>query len=395
MKWAILAAVRKAETVPQRRATICRELFLEETMPSWLEFPVASAKPWLELGVACVVAVLLGLLLHAVLHRLARRLASGFVMLSSLVAYARHPVQLLLPLLFLHVVVGAAPDSIALINPLRHLLNIVLIANLTFLSIRLVKAVAEAVISMHPADVADNLRARSVHTQSRVFSRVVMTLLGLVGVASILMTFPGVRQIGASLLASAGVAGLVAGIAARPVLGNLIAGLQIALTQPIRIDDVLIVKGEWGRVEEITGSYVVVRIWDERRLIVPLEWFIQNPFENWTRSTSQITGSVFLWVDYAMPLEPLRQELECICQAAPEWDGRVCGLQVTDSNERAMQIRILVSAGDAGKAWDLRCRVREALVHFIQQNHADYLPRLRASVANISGGSAFMPETGQ
>lgn len=340
-----------------------------------------------------MLAALLGLLLHSVLHRLAHRLASGFVMISNLVTYARHPMQLLLPLLFVHVVVGGAPDALFLIKPLRHLLNIVLVANLTFLCIRLVKAVAEAVISMHPADVADNLRARSVQTQSRVFSRVVMTLVGLIGVASILMTFPGVRQIGASLLASAGVAGLVAGIAARPVLGNLIAGLQIALTQPIRIDDVLIVKGEWGRVEEITGSYVVVRIWDDRRMIVPLEWFIQNPFENWTRAASQITGSVFLWVDYAMPLEPLRQELERICHAATEWDGRVCGLQVTESSERAMQLRILVSAGDASKSWDLRCRVREGLVHYIQQNYAAYLPQLRALVDSTSAPPDVLPET--
>ena len=364
-------------------------------MPNWAEFPITFSKPWLELGMACVLAALLGLFFHSLLYRLARRLASGFVMFGNLVAYARYPMQLLLPLLFLHVVLGGATDSLFMINPLRHLLNIALIANLTFLCIRLVKAIAEAVISMHPADIADNLRARSVHTQSRVFSRVVMTLIGLVGIASVLMTFPGVRQIGASLLASAGVAGLVAGIAARPVLGNLIAGLQIALTQPIRIDDVLIVKGEWGRVEEITGSYVVVRIWDDRRLIVPLEWFIQNPFENWTRSASQITGSVFLWVDYAMPLAPLRQELERICQAAPEWDGRFCGLQVTDASEQAMQIRILVSAGDAGKAWDLRCRVREALVDFIQQKHADYLPRLRASVHNFADGAHLQAEVGQ
>jgi len=363
-------------------------------MQNWLEFPMSSIKPWLEFGVACMVAILFGLLLHSILHRLARRLAIGFVIISNLVAYARHPMQLLLPLLFLYVVLSGAPDSLFLINPLRHLLSITLIANLTFLCLRLIKAVAEAVISMHPADVADNLRARSVHTQSRVFSRIVMTLVSLIGVASILMTFPGVRQIGTSLLASAGVAGLVAGIAARPVLGNLIAGLQIALTQPIRIDDVLIVNGEWGRVEEITGSYVVVRIWDDRRLIVPLEWFIQNPFENWTRATSQITGSVFLWVDCAMPLDPLRQELERICRAAPEWDGRVCGLQVTDTSERAMQVRILVSAGDAGKTWDLRCRVREALIYFIQQNHADCLPQLRASLDNLSG-IRCLPETAQ
>ncbi|SBT04980.1 conserved membrane hypothetical protein [Candidatus Accumulibacter aalborgensis] len=358
---------------------------------NWLEFSLANSRPWLELGLQCSLAILIGLLVHALLHRIACRVSSGFVVAGSLVTYGRRPVQLLLPLLLVQIAAGDAPDSLFLINPLRHLLSIALIAVLTFLCIRLVKGMAEAVISLHPADIADNLRARSVHTQARVLSRTVMSLVGLVGVASILMTFPGVRQIGASLLASAGVAGLVAGIAARPVLGNLIAGLQIALTQPIRIDDVLIVEGEWGKVEEITGSYVVVRIWDERRLIVPLEWFIQHPFQNWTRSTSQLIGTVLLWVDYAMPLEPLRQELERVCRAAPEWDGRVCLLQVTETTERAMQVRALVSARDASNAWDLRCRVREALVVFVQEGYASYLPRLRASFDRITDDAPLSP----
>lgn len=360
---------------------------------NWLEFPPTSAQPWLELGLQCALAIVLGLLAHALLHRIARRIASGFVIVDKLVAYGQRPVQFLLPLLLLQIAAGSAPDALFLIDPLRHFLSIALLAALTFLGLRLVKGIAEAVISQHPADIADNLRARSVHTQTRVLSRTVMTLVVLIGVGSILMTFPSVSQIGTSLLASAGVAGLVAGIAARPVLGNLIAGLQIALTQPIRLDDVLIVEGEWGKVEEITGSYVVVRIWDERRLIVPLEWFIQNPFENWTRSAAHLTGTVFLWVDYAMPLEPLRQELQRICRSAPEWDGRLCLLQVTDTTERAMQVRILVSAGDASRAWDLRCRVREALVAYIHGAYAEYLPRLRASVEKITdaAGAAGSP----
>lgn len=344
------------------------------------DLSLSNARPWLELGVECALAILLGLLLHKVLYRVALRLSSGFVVPRSLVTHGRRPMQLLLPLLLIQIVIGSAVDSLSLLKPLHHILSIALLAILTFLSIRLVKGVAEGVIGLYPADVADNLRARSIHTQSRVLSRIVMFVVGLVGLASILMTFPGVRQIGASLLASAGMAGLVAGIAARPVLGNLIAGLQIALTQPIRIDDVLIVEGEWGKVEEITGSYVVIRIWDERRLIVPLEWFIQHPFQNWTRSTSELIGSVFLWVDYAMPLEPLRKELERVCSADPDWDGRVCVLQVTDTTERSMQLRALVSAGDASSAWDLRCRIREALVAFVQQGYVDYLPRIRASI---------------
>jgi small-conductance mechanosensitive channel len=165
------------------------------------------------------------------------------------------------------------------------------------------------------------------------------------------------------------------------VLGNLIAGLQIALSQPLRLDDVVVIQGEWGRIEEITGTYVSVRLWDQRRLVVPLQWFIENPFANWTRSNSQIIGTVFLHVDYRMPLAPLREELGRILEQAPEWDRRVQVLQVTDATERTMQLRVLVSSQDSGLNWDLRCRVREGLVVFIQAHYRQYLPRARVDVA--------------
>jgi len=164
------------------------------------------------------------------------------------------------------------------------------------------------------------------------------------------------------------------------VLGSLIAGLQIALTQPIRLDDVVIIEGEWGRIEEITATYVVVKIWDERRLVVPLQWVIEHPFENWTRREAQLFGTVFLWLDYRVPLAPLRAELERVCDSAPEWDGRVALLQVVETSERAMQVRALVSSADASKGWDLRCRVREALIDFLQRQVPDGLPRLRAEI---------------
>lgn len=342
--------------------------------------------PWLTVGIECLTGSVLGLVLYAVLSHLARRLNDGWLLVARLVEASRLPVMVMLPLFFVQVAIGNAPASLPLAAPARHLLSIAMIGMLTFLCVRLVNVVAEGVINRFSVDVPDNLKARAIHTQAKVFARIVNTLIIVIGVSSLLMTFPGVRQIGSSLLASAGMAGLVAGFAARPVLGNLIAGMQIALTQPIRIDDVLIVNGEWGRVEEITGSYVVVRVWDQRRLIVPLEWFIQNPFENWTRTSSQILGTVFLWVDYAMPLEPLREELARICRESAEWDGRVCGLQVTDSNDRSMQLRALISAADASRAWDLRCRVREALIAFIRQHHPECLPHLRADIA-IPGNS--------
>src|ERR1051325_3330843 len=213
----------------------------------------------------------------------------------------------------------------------RHLLLVERLSTRTWLGVRCIGALEDLVIRLPPVDLADNLRARSVVTQVRVLSRSTMVLFILAGLAAVLMTIPGVRQFGASLLASAGLAGLALGIAAKPVLSNLIAGLQIALAQPIRLDDVVIVKGEWGRIEEITGTYVVVRIWDERRLVVPLNWFIENPFENWTRRSAQLIGTVFLWVDYRLPLDPLRAALARLCEEAREWDRRVCVLQVVDA----------------------------------------------------------------
>jgi small-conductance mechanosensitive channel len=210
-----------------------------------------------------------------------------------------------------------------------------------------------------------------------VLTRSANFIVGLLGLAFILLTLPGARQIGASLLASAGVAGLVAGIAARPVLGNFIAGLQIAFSQPIRIDDVLIVNGEWGRVERITGTYVVVRIWDERRMIVPLQWFIENPFENWTHTSSTILGTVFLWLDFSVPVAAVRSEFERVTHASLRWDKRVCVLHVTDANEKGMQLRLLVSAQDSGTAFDLRCEIREAMIAFVAERYPESLPRMR------------------
>jgi hypothetical protein len=219
-----------------------------------------------------------------------------------------------------------------------------------------------------------------------------MVLVIIAGTAMALMTFPGARQLGASLLASAGVIGLVAGIAARPVFSNLISGLQLALAQPIRIDDALVVKGEFGRVEEINGTYVVLKLWDERRLIVPLQWFIENPFENWTRTGSQILQSVFLSLDFTAPLEPLRAELQRLTQAAPEWDKRVANLMVTDSTERTMKVRILLSAQSSGAAFDLGCKVREGLLVFLAREYPHALPRLRLEREGDGGeGDAVRP----
>jgi small-conductance mechanosensitive channel len=347
------------------------------TLFDWID---GYSYPWLAVTLFCVIACAVALIAHAVGFALLRRITRFSVFASALTEYAAAPARLVLPLLALQVVIGNAPPDLTLLGLAREILALLLIGALTWLGVRAVAAVAQAVIRLHPANVGDNLQARRVQTQTRVLARTLMFFVVLIGAGSALMTFPAMRQIGTSLLASAGVAGLVAGIAARPVLGNLISGLQIALSQPIRLDDVVIIEGEWGRIEEITSTYVVVKIWDERRLVVPLQWVIEHPFQNWTRTGSQLLGTVFLWVDYRTRLAPLRAELERVCREAPEWDQRVALLQVVEAGERAIQVRALVSAADASKAWDLRCRVREALVDFLQRESPDALPRLRAEV---------------
>jgi small-conductance mechanosensitive channel len=346
----------------------------------------------LHVLVAAVVGVLLALLVYRVSATVVLRLTRSMPVANSAARHCRGPARLLLPLIALQAVWQVAPDAFPLIAGVRHVNGLLLLTGLTWLGLRAARGVAQGVTGLHPVDVEDNLQARRIHTQTRMLARTAMFIILLTGLALMLMTFPGARQFGASLLASAGVVGLVVGIAARPIFSNLIAGLQIALAQPFRIDDVLIIQGEWGRVEEITGTYVVLKIWDERRLIIPLQWFIENPFQNWTRKSAQIIGTVFLWVDYRMPLEPLREAARRACEAAPEWDQRLCLLQVVEAGERSMQLRVLLTSTNSGLNWDLRCKVREALVDFMQREYPQHLPLMRAELAEPAGaGRPEMP----
>ena len=338
------------------------------------------AVPAVTLALGALAAVVLGLLLHRILLPVTRRLVSFSVHASTVIDFVSRPVQLLLPVLGLELVWDAATGPLAWLKPLRLVTAIVLIGAVTWTVMRVIAGFAEAVVRTHPVNVTDNLAARRLQTQTRVLARSVMLLVLVIGAGSALMLFPSVRQIGAGLFASAGIIGIMAGVAARPVFTNLIAGLQLALAQPVRLDDVVIVEGEWGRVEEITSTYVVIRIWDERRMVVPLQWIIENPFQNWTRTSAELLGTVLLWVDFGVPLAPLRAELERLCKTDPEWDGRLASLQVVDASERAMQIRALVSAADSSKAWNVRCRVREGLIDYLQRHHPEGLPRIRAEV---------------
>ena len=349
--------------------------------PELLEMIVWADDSSLRILLVAVVAVLLALLVHRVGSGLVLRLTRSMPVVGRVAEQSRVPAQLLLPLMALQAVWQGAPDDLPFIGTVRHANSLLLLLVLTWLGLRAARGVAQGVTNLHPLNVEDNLQARRIHTQTRMLARIVMFTVLLTGLALMLMTFPGARQFGASLLASAGVIGIVAGIAARPVFSNLIAGLQIALAQPIRIDDVLVVQGEWGRVEEITGTYVVLGIWDERRLIIPLQWFIENPFQNWTRNSASIIGTVLLWVDYRMPLAPLRAEAQRACEASPDWDQRLCKLQVTEAGKSAIELRLLLTSASSGQNWDLRCSVREALVDFMQRAYPQYLPLMRAELA--------------
>jgi small-conductance mechanosensitive channel len=351
---------------------------------------------WMRLGVNAVLAWLIGILLCRLGRVILLRLTRDRPVATDIVQRAGAPMQWLLPLLLLsaavHTTLQRQSGAPVPLEQLQHLLQIALITAFTWLVLRCLGGLEALAAGQYRIDVADNLKARRVLTQVRVLGRTARGIVVVLGLAAILLTIPDVRQIGTSLLASAGLAGLALGLAAKPVLSNLIAGLQIAMTQPIRLDDVVIIEGEWGRIEEITGTYVVVRIWDERRLVVPLNWFIENPFQNWTRTNAKLLGTVFLWLDYGVPLQPLRDELARLCQAAPEWDRWVCLLQVTDTSEHAMQLRCLVSSADSALNFDLRCRVREGLIDFVQRTYPDSLPRLRASVSTAPADAEPMPK---
>lgn len=344
---------------------------------------------WMWSVLALAGAFLLGLVVHFVVYSAARRLArrTASTLDESLVEHTQRPVQYILPLLFAQATLRIAPLPEAVAGPLTHGLGLAMIGLIAWLIMTLLDVAQDLVQAKYAIDVADNLEARRVQTQIRVLRRIGVVVLSILALAAMLMTFPNLRNVGQTLFASAGLAGLVVGFAARPTFGSLVAGIQIALTQPIRIDDVVIVEGEWGRVEEITTTYVVVRIWDLRRLVVPLTYFIEHPFQNWTRQTADILGTVFLYVDYTVPVEEVRQELHRVLKEAPGWDGKVWNLQVTDATDRSLELRALMSAADAGLAWDLRCYVRERLLDFLQRSYPESLPRSRAELKRVAASA--------
>lgn len=341
---------------------------------------------WLAAGAGVAGAIAAAVLLQVVLFRILRALLAdgGGDLYDRVLRHARRPALLVLCVLAVRTMLPTLDLTPGVADAVSQALGIAAIVTVAWLLVMLLHTIEWMVLRRHDLRVRDNLQARRVTTQVRILRRSLGMVVVIVAVAAILMTFPRVRQLGASLLASAGIVGLVVGLAARPAVENLIAGLQLAFTEPIRLEDVVIIEGEWGRIEEITSTYVVVRIWDERRLIVPFTKFIHEPFQNWTRTSTSLLGTVFLHLDYRVPVEALRQELRRIVEASTLWDRRVCGLQVTDVKQSTVEVRAVVSAADASQTFDLRCAVREQLLAFLQRHHPDSLPRLRAEVAGLA-----------
>ena len=323
------------------------------------------------------VSVLFALVVLALVHRAVLRIGHRSYLFVQLGRRAHRPAQVVVVLLAVQFSLGVGTQDGEWRPAALHVVGLALIAAGAWLVATLLTVAEDAALSRIRVDVIDNRHARKLHTQITLVRRVTVVIVGLFAVAAMLMTFPGARAVGTSLLASAGVIGAIAALAAQTLLGNVFAGLQIAFSDAVRLDDVLVVEKQWGRVEDITLTYVVVHLWDDRRLVLPTSYFLKTPFENWTKTQSELLGTVELDVDWSVPVEPMRQELRRVLEGVDLWDGRVCVLQVTDAVNSFVRVRALVSAPDAGRLWDLRCLVREHLVDWVRRQAPGALPQIR------------------
>jgi small-conductance mechanosensitive channel len=349
-----------------------------------IEVILESIKPYLW-GIGAILGgYVVGLIAHAVTWKLYRRFSkyseTNFFKLLNKKWYKPTRYLLITVIMFfaLKQVYNNTPALFADIS--LDTMAVCLLISVIIAAIKLVYVIEETILHHYKVDVKDNLRARQVHTQVRILRRIAIVIIIILAVGGFALSFETFRKLGTGILTSAGIIGLVIGFAAQKILGNLLAGIQIAITQPIRLDDVVIVENEWGRIEEVTLTYVVVRIWDLRRLVLPISYFIEKPFQNWTRVSADILGTVYLYLDYTIPVENIRQKLTEILQKSNNWDKKVNSVQITNTTDKTIEVRALMSAGDASLAWDLRCEVREKLIDFIKENYAKSLPQNRVQL---------------
>ncbi|GAA3461474.1 mechanosensitive ion channel family protein [Saccharothrix longispora] len=321
-------------------------------------------------------SLLVALVVVTLVHRVIRRIGRRSDLFAGLARHAHKPAVAVAVLVAVQFSLGVVARGDW--RPgLLHATGIALILAGAWLLASLLVVIEDATLARIRVDVSDNRHARRVHTQVTLVRRVTVVVVGVLAAAAVLMTFPSARAAGTSILASAGVIGAIAALAAQSLLGNVFAGVQIAFSDAVRLDDVVVVEKQWGRIEDITLTYVVIHLWDDRRLILPTSYFMKTPFENWTRTQSALLGTVELDLDWTVPVEDLRQELRHAMEGTDLWDGRVCVLQVTDAVGSFVRVRALVSASDAGRLWDLRCVAREHLVAWVRSKHPSALPQVR------------------
>ncbi|RYZ96005.1 MAG: mechanosensitive ion channel [Sphingobacteriaceae bacterium] len=349
---------------------------LNSNLPDWAFYLILCA-------IIAAVTLVFKWIITYILKR--RADATDYSLFASVIRHVGKPLNFLLPLFFINAFLPYFDMDATALRVFKKVLDLSLVVAFAYLLIKTIRVFEDFVYNTYRLEKSDNLKERKIRTQLQFVRKVAVSLVIIIAVSIVLLSFDGVRKIGAGLLTGVGIGGIILGFAAQKSLGNFLAGLQIAFTQPIRIDDVLVVEGEWGRVEEITMTYVVLNIWDQRRLILPINYFIEKPFQNWTRNTSEILGTAFLYVDQTFSVDALRSELERLLNISELWDGRVGILQVTDIKETVMELRALMSARNSSEAFDLRCYVRENLLKFIKENQESGLPKTRVVMQELRG----------
>jgi small-conductance mechanosensitive channel len=341
------------------------------------------------------VAVVVALIVHGVAIHLLERVAKHTTSDSDdlLVAHARRPLCWILIFLALAFIRGSLHLAVEISDMWNQAAGVIVPGLMGWLAIALIQAGSKIVEYRNDISVADNLRARRKRTRSAILTRISVLVVGFITICLMLLSIPSIRSVGVTLMASAGIAALAVGAAAQPALKNLIAGIQMAFTEPVRLDDVLIIDGEWGRVEEIQLTYVILALWDERRLVVPVSRFLEQSFQNWTRSSSQLLGSAFLYLDPTTDIARLRGKATEVITASRRWDGRFQNLQVTDMKEEMIEVRVLATARDASQAFDLRCEIREALMAFVRDEMPEALPRRRQLQERVGSDDASTDRT--
>jgi small-conductance mechanosensitive channel len=338
-------------------------------------------EPWAWNLIIIALALVIGFIIKFVITSLLHYYKGNndYSLMRSAILHLGPALNHFLPLLILNLMLPVLKLDKIIFNFISRTMEILLVASFAGVLISSLNVLQDYVFNVYNLNKDDNLKERKIRTQLQFIRKIIIVMIILITVAIILLSFDNVRKIGAGLLTGVGIGSIIIGFAAQKSLGNILAGFQIAFTQPIRIDDVLVVEGEWGRIEDITLTYVVLNIWDQRRLILPITYFIEKPFQNWTRTTSELLGTVFLYVDYTFPVDELRTELTRLLNLSALWDKRVGILQVTDAKEKTIELRALVSARNSSQAFDLRCYVRENLIKFIRERYPSSIPKIRLS----------------